>query len=140
MRIYYRTASVLVTEQVLHVRGRPPLRIDGFMDLYVVNVRGTETPQWTLRRTWPAIVAVPACIIVAVHDLVSGGEAPLLVPAVVLVVCAVILVVNGRNTDPVSELWAVTGSGHVCLFRSRDRQTFGQIRRAVLRAREGRQV
>ena len=138
MRIYYRTASVLVTEQVFQASGRPPWRIDEFDQIYVVNVRGDEAPRWTLRRLWPAAVVVVACTLVVVHDLVAGPGAPLVVPALVLVASAIALIVSGRSTDSISELWAVTGAGHVCLFRSRDKQTFGQIQRAVARAWEGR--
>lgn len=136
MRIYYQTASVLITEQEFRVKGRPPWRIDDFDDMYVVDVRETEPPQWRLRRIWPATVVILAGSVVAVHDLVGGGGAPLFVPAVVLVVCAGVLIGGGRNTGSISELWAVTEAGHVCLFRSRDKRTFDQIRRAVVRARE----
>jgi hypothetical protein len=136
VRVYYRAGSVLVTGTTFQVTGRPPRRIAEFNDVYVVNVRGAESPRWTVHRRWPVLVVVAACVAVAVHDVTSGRGTPLLVPAIVLLVCAVTVLVTGRGTDSIDELWAVTGKGHVCLLRSRDKRTFGQIRRALVRARE----
>lgn len=135
MRIYYRAGPVLVTESLFHVTGRPPLRIDEFDDMYIVNVRESESSRGFVRRMWPALVAVAACVAVSVHDTVAGGGL-LLVPATVLMVSTAMLLA-GRHAPAWSrELWAVTGTGHVCLFRSGDRRTFDQVRRAVIRARE----
>jgi peptidoglycan/LPS O-acetylase OafA/YrhL len=136
MRIYYRSGSVLVTERVFKVSGRPPWQLAEFADMYVVNFRGIEYSRWTARRLWPTALAVLACAVVAVDGMVGGGGAPLLVPAAVLAACAVIVLLGGRTTESISELWAITDAGHICLFRSRDKRMFDQVRRAVVRARE----
>jgi hypothetical protein len=138
VRTFYQTLSVRVTEQSFQVRGRPPRRIDDLRELYIVDVRGAESPQRTLGRTWPAMAVVVACVVVAGWDLASGRQPSLLVPAVILLVSAIMLILTARTTDSISELWAITETGHVCLFRSRDRHVFGQVRRAVERARESR--
>jgi hypothetical protein len=138
VRIYYKTPSVLVTDEVIHVDGRPARRIATLDSLYVVEVRLPMAPRWTDPRSGQAVVTTLASFAVAIHDLTSGAGAPFLLPALVLGVGGLAFLVVGRNAGTVGELWAVTCTGNVCLFRSRNRDTIVQIRRAVTDALEGR--
>lgn len=143
MRIYYKTPFALVTDEVIQVDGRPTRRIASLDSLYVVEVRQAPDPQWTDRRSGQAVVTTLTSLVVAVHDVMSGGGTPLLVPATAFAVGALAVIAGsrsavGRNGGTVGELWALTCTGPVCLFRSRNRETIAQIRHAVADARAGR--
>jgi hypothetical protein len=58
-----------------------------------------------------------------------------LVPAATFISGALLIMIPERSRS-VLELWAVIDRRHFCLYRSWDRDGFGQVQRAVMRARE----
>jgi hypothetical protein len=134
---YYKTALVLVTGEVISVSGQPPCRIADIDALYVVKVRELQVRRWTLRRSGPAVVTALTSSGVAIQDLVAAPGTALVMPALALAIGALASLASDLRGGTVSELWAITGAGCVRLFRSRNRATVAQVRRAVAEARRG---
>lgn len=88
------------------------------------------------------MVTALASVAVMVHDLASGVGPLLLVPALSFGIAALVAAVvgGGRDAGAVTELWAVTRAGHVCLFRSRNRDAVAEVRSAVVDARRRRRL
>jgi hypothetical protein len=137
MRTFYRSSSVLVTEQYFRVRGVPervvPIRhIDR---LYLTSTRTRVSSNTLARRLYQAGTITAVAIVTAIDDMVSRDRGLAVAVPAILMITAVSLLLRPR-VDRVAELWAVVGPRRVCLFRSSDQQVIGQLHRAVTRARE----
>lgn len=141
MRVYYRGPTVLVTDQGITVTDpfQHRVRIEKLDHLYAVRANLHIPRSYLLRRLWPISIAMAISILAVAFNPVSGRTGPFVASAVALAICGMSLLAIPGRTQPVNELWAVVDGRHVCLFRSADRQTFGQVQRAVARARDQHQ-
>ncbi|GAA1029940.1 hypothetical protein GCM10009557_20220 [Virgisporangium ochraceum] len=101
----------------------------------MVRVR-TASGMPVLRQVWPAAVAAGALIASGAYGMHHGAPPPLFTLLTALLTANVVLTICRRRVRPTNELWAVVGDKHVCMYRTTNIQVFGQVRRAVIRARE----
>jgi hypothetical protein len=138
MRVYYRSSSVLVTDQAIEIRGTHSrtIAIDAIDHVYVVSSETRVPRRLVLSRLWPTLCATAILALCSVEDPPHGARMWLLVATAALLIGGLGLIIAPARTHPVHELWVVTNGSHSCLLRHPDRQLFGQLLRAVTRARE----
>jgi hypothetical protein len=135
MRTYYRGPEVLITDQVFAVLAPYPVafRID---ELYNARVlRGELHPA----RVFTAHAAGGSIVVVAASWPLIHSPAGCLAALVFVVTPSVISGACFRLTPRTYELRATYRSLDVQLYASADLTTFGQVRRGLMRALEGRQ-
>jgi hypothetical protein len=136
MRTYYRGPEVLITDQIFAVLAPYPaaFRIDELYNVHIVRSDLHPARVFTahaaggamvmVAASWPLInspvMCVAALVLVATPSVISGA-------------CS-------RLTPRTYELRATYRSLDVRLFRSADLTTFGQVRRGLIRALEGRRT
>jgi hypothetical protein len=137
--VFYRSASVLVTDRVFKVIATPEhvIAINQIDHVYVVRT-GTRFPARVLAmRLWPAALAVVISTGIVINDFASSAGGPQLISAMALAICGLTMLFSATaSTSPANELWAVINGRHECLLREQNQRTFGQIQRALMRARE----
>jgi hypothetical protein len=136
--IFYQSPSVLITDQLFRVHGRQNLAVSikQLDHVYALRVTQRTTPGWPGRRLWTSAGVAMTSAILVIQDLVSGPDEPLLAFVIALLLYYALWLGDRRRFPPVHELWAVINGRHVCLLRCQDSSTFGQVRRALIRARE----
>jgi hypothetical protein len=132
MTVYYRGRDLLITHEVFEVLA-PPRRafpISELRDAYIVQ--GSDGRGATvLARTAQAVAAL-----LAVALPLLDGSVQALVVIGLIASGAVLTGACLRDTLQPHELWAVYNGREVKLFHGTDREKFGQVRRALLRALE----
>jgi len=139
--VFYLGPHARITDQVFEER-RPPYRCFAIRELEAVYmIRGTN--GWTAARVTPVRVCSGA--LSGVAGLVAVVGAPILGNTPLTAVATVALVVSAATSQACRrfrlrphELWAVHRDGLVCLYRTTDATTFGQVRRAMIRVIEWR--
>jgi len=135
MRTYYRGPEVLITDQVFAVLTPYPavFRID---ELYNIRVFRSELHP---ARVFTAHAAGGAYVVVAASWPLIHSPLACLAAFVLVATPSVISGACSRLTPRTYELRAVYRSLDVQLFATADVTTFGQARRGLVRAMEGRQ-
>jgi Family of unknown function (DUF6232) len=135
MRTYYRGPEVLITDQVFAVLAPYPaaFRID---ELYNVHILRSDLHP---SRVFTAHAAGGALVVVAASWPLINSPVMCLAAIVLVATPSVISGACSRLTPRTYELRATYRGLDVRLFRSPDLTTFGQVRRGLTRALEGRQ-
>jgi hypothetical protein len=135
MRTYYRGPEVLITDKILAVAAAPVLRTFEIDELYdVVVVRGDLDPA----RVITAHVAGGALVVVVACWRLLDSPAACLVALAFVVAASVISGACWRLNPRSYELRATYLGYDVQLYCSTDLRTFGQVKRGLMRALEGR--
>jgi len=134
MRNYYRGPDVLITDRVFVVLAPAPVwyRIDEIQDARVV--RGDLPPV----RVLTAHFAAAAIVLLAIGWPFLHAPVAYLTAIVTVMVSCIAAGVCWRLAPRAYELRATYRKFEVCLFESTDERVFGQVRRGLLRALEGR--
>lgn len=154
MTVFYRGPCVHITHEVFQVRGpyQRKFAIRELSQVYVVQrtVQSGQTDRTADRAVVhvqsaglagvAAVLAAVAAIGGPVLDEPSMSLTALGVLALIGVVLALSWAASGTclwiRPTRVLQLWAVYHGQHVCLFESTNAQTFGQVKRALVRAVE----
>ena len=132
MVVYYRGPTALITERILEV-WCPDRQRFAVADLYDVHVvRGGADPL----AVRAARIAAAAAVLVASLWPLLRAPAAFAVAGSVVSASGGVAVVCWRLARPDLELRATYRGYQVQLFRTRDAQQFGQVRRALVRALE----
>jgi Family of unknown function (DUF6232) len=137
VRIYYESPAVVVTDRSITVPGKPAqtFMIDNIGRLYATRI-GVRCPRRDrVARLWSATVAAGASTALVVRDLALGQDA-LVAPAITLLACCLTMIVCAGRKIVFYELWAVLNGSRTRILQMQDPHTFGQVQRAVVRARE----
>jgi hypothetical protein len=132
MTVYYRGPDVLITHEVFHVMSPQPQTFS------IGELRGVCVVEGG-RRPWIAVPAWFGSALVAVLAValpVALVSPHVFVIVLVLAATSVVSVACLRDSSPY-ELRALHRGRQVTLFRCRNVQTFGQVRRALQRSIEG---
>jgi len=133
MTVYYRGPNVLITHEVFQVMSPQP-RTFSIRELRgVCVVEGGRRP-WIAVPAWFGSALVAATAVALPVALVSPH---VFVIVLVLAAASVISVACLRDSSAPYELRALHRGQEVTLYRCRDLQTFGQVRRALQRSIEG---
>jgi len=134
VRTYYRSADVLITDEVFAVREPVPMRfrLERLGDAQVVtdDVRVAHL----LAACGMALTLLSAAVAVSWLDDVLDRVTVSMLGAV----SAVAIAVRWRNRSCGVELRAIYGGDEVRLFRSADPAIFGAVRQGLARALENR--
>jgi hypothetical protein len=139
MRVFYRSSTLLVTEQIIVVRSETvvSLRPDAIDRFDVVRGFTQVSRRVTLGRLWPAVIASALPALTIANDPTQGQFGPLaLLVLLALMAGLVALAVVPRRRRAVYELWGLVGDRRVLLVRGADRRTLKQVRWAVKQAQE----
>jgi hypothetical protein len=132
--VLYRSPDLVITNQLFVIRRSPATRY-AFADLSDVHVvcaeirrAGRAAPRYT--GAWAIVLVVVALmldspIVLALAMLTLGGS-------------AAVAALYSRRRRRMWELRARHRGSEVCLFATSNETTFGQVRRATLRALEAR--
>jgi hypothetical protein len=133
MRVYYRSADVVITDEVFAIRGPVEMRfrLDRLHGAHIVT---DDQPVRFVSAG--GIIAIPLVAIVAGTQLNSVWAWT--VALSVALATTIVIAVRHSRTTTASELRATYGELDVTLFRSTDAAVFGQVRRALGRALENR--
>jgi hypothetical protein len=138
MTLFYRGPCALITHEVLQVRC-PYYRSFAIRELqYVHAVRNR-----TSRRAGgadPRVVCstalAGAATIVATAGIEAGSHPVLPIVAVIAGVASAVTGVCARGRGRTHQIWGYYRGRLECLFLTRDRQTFDQVSRALVRVLE----
>ena len=132
MPIYYRGPELVITHEVIVLRGARSrvIPIRELRDLHIVRIGGTG----------PNVAPAPAAggvlaVVVATWPMLRASTLWAFT-CLVLGFAAVVAAVRRRRAGEAYELRGSVGGRGLTIFRSRDRQTFGQVVRALVRALE----
>lgn len=133
MRVYYRSADIVITDEVFAIRG--PVEMRFRLDrLHGAHIITDDQPVRFISAG--GIIAIPVLAIIAgtqLHTLWAWAAA-----STIAVTTTFVIAVHRSHTTTASELRATYGELDVTLFRSTDAAVFGQVRRALGRALENR--
>ncbi len=130
--VYYRGADALITDRAFHAWS-PRHRLFPVADLYAVHVVPGAADRLAVRSVGiacsSAALALAEVVLLRTMTAAIVGVLLVVVPGAVSGFCWRL----GRRDW---ELWAMYRGFPVRLYHSRDLQTFGQVRRALLRTLE----
>jgi hypothetical protein len=138
MRTFYRSESVLVTDEFFRIRGTPDraVAISKIDHVYAVSTRTHLAMSVLVRRLYPASALLGIAVVAVVNEIAFRKPDLRHIIQGTLLIAAACLLMYPWQFNRSLELWAVVGGERVCLYRSTDRQTFYQIHRALRRAQE----
>jgi hypothetical protein len=131
--LFYRSADLLITDQVVaHREARPArYRLDE-LGYVRVMVLGADPRPARLGRIATFVLAG----VLAIWAWLSPSQTHVVA---VVALCAAVGGACIRVPSQRRELWALYRRRNVCLFHTTDPERFGQVQRALLRALEHRQ-
>lgn len=139
MAVLYRGPLARITHEVFEATS-PPRHAYPIVELTYVHAVKPTTADATVGSTpvrvcSTALTGAAGIVAVAGPSVLDSPPATV-VAIVVLVLAAVLAIHSWRLHRRPREIWAVHNGQLVCLIQTRDQRTFGQIRRALLRALE----
>jgi hypothetical protein len=132
MTLYYRGACVLITHEVFEVQCpyRQVFAIRDLRDVY--ELRSGPDPT----AVASTVIALAASVVVAAMWPILRSPAAWFAAIVLIAGLAIVSVALWAMNPSESELRATYRGLQVQLYRTRDAQTFGQVKRALIRALE----
>jgi Family of unknown function (DUF6232) len=136
MTLYYRGPAARITDKALEV-WRPTRYSYAIHELNEVSIVESRGPVPGTRVVFASCGLAAFAALVAVVGWPVFGDAPISVVALVAMIGAAAVAGCVRRPHAARyELWAIYRGQEICLFRTTDAQTFGQVRRALQRAVE----
>ena len=139
MTLFYRGPSARITHEVFETH-TPYYQSYLISELYLAHVIREPIADVAMGsptvRVCSSAMSGLSVVVAAIGSHVSDSPSTTVVATVVATTSALVAVVGWRARHRPIGLWAFHNGRRVCLFETRDRLEFGQVKRALLRALE----